>query len=746
MKNLLLSLCVFAAGTVAATANPSLIYGGAQDAPTSLKGASNVDDPYNYIWKGKDGNNSSSWSDLYVAADISTLNGWVASATGGLHNNAHFVFDNAKYGVTTLTGAQQEMFGYNGVGISLGYYFEAAEGSTGVINATNANGLTVNLASQDCDAGGTVWGLRGREFSIGNNVTLNALSLKVSGKLTTSQENYTDSFFEIKNGGTVSLTNGFIFGNTNLYIQQGGVLTSNNISYINNGTYAEISGKIESKGVGFGVGEGGGTTVVTSTGSIETLNGIALKGGELVVNGYLGGFDNATAQMMVSNNSTLTVGDGANFNVAGINIGNGGTLNLASDVSTAVIRTEENAKGTAINVASGKVFTAGDTNFKAGSELTINGDFNITNSLGIYGDAKIDSGTITVGNAFTTNTGATSSLAAGATVNASTYYIYTSGYAETSGTINAVKMNIASLGTLNILGGTTTVGDGATGEISSLANAGEIIVASGGTLYLKSTTATSWSAGTANNTGSITVDGGLLKGFSNISTSYAFVVNGTVDVKNNGRIEVEKSTTNLGISSGTLSTDSTARISTPNIVFGIGSNYANEKIFKIGGSSVLANTTEFVIVRTTNNKIELASGDSYIFGAIKFHSVANWVAGAYNELTITLNGSKASFAAITSLGVVDSLGRVIFSDFENELVKVDNLTTEMISTGTFKPNDYVTINLVAYDKNGNLLDGTWSVDVNGYLFNSALVPEPADFAAVFGALALAFALRRRRRS
>ncbi len=746
MKNLLLSLCVFAAGTVAATANPSLIYGGAQDAPTSLKGASNVDDPYNYIWKGKDGNNSSSWSDLYVAADISTLNGWVASATGGLHNNAHFVFDNAKYGVTTLTGAQQEMFGYNGVGISLGYYFEAAEGSTGVINATNANGLTVNLASQDCDAGGTVWGLRGREFSIGNNVTLNALSLKVSGKLTTSQENYTDSFFEIKNGGTVSLTNGFIFGNTNLYIQQGGVLTSNNISYINNGTYAEISGKIESKGVGFGVGEGGGTTVVTSTGSIETLNGIALKGGELVVNGYLGGFDNATAQMMVSNNSTLTVGDGANFNVAGINIGNGGTLNLASDVSTAVIRTEENAKGTAINVASGKVFTAGDTNFKAGSELTINGDFNITNSLGIYGDAKIDSGTITVGNAFTTNTGATSSLAAGATVNASTYYISTSGYAETSGTINAVKMNIASLGTLNILGGTTTVGDGATGEISSLANAGEIIVASGGTLYLKSTTATSWSAGTANNTGSITVDGGLLKGFSNISTSYAFVVNGTVDVKNNGRIEVEKSTTNLGISSGTLSTDSTARISTPNIVFGIGSNYANEKIFKIGGSSVLANTTEFVIVRTTNNKIELASGDSYIFGAIKFHSVANWVAGAYNELTITLNGSKASFAAITSLGVVDSLGRVIFSDFENELVKVDNLTTEMISTGTFKPNDYVTINLVAYDKNGNLLDGTWSVDGNGYLFNSALVPEPADFAAVFGALALAFALRRRRRS
>ena len=317
---------------------------------TSLKDASNVDDPYNYIWKGKDGNNSSSWSDLYVAADISTLNGWVASASGGLHNNAHFVFDNAKYGVTTLTGAQQEMFGYNGVGISLGYYFEAAEGSTGVINATNANWLTVNLASQDCDAVGTVWGLRGREFSIGNNVTLNALSLNVSGKLTTSQENYTDSFFEIKNGGTVSLTNGFIFGNTNLYIQQGGVLTSNNTSYINNGTYAEISGKIESKGGGFGVGEGGGTTVVTSTGSIETLNGIALKGGELVVNGYLGGFDNATAQMMVSNNSTLTVGDGANFNVAGINIGSGGTLNLASDVSTAVIRTEENAKGTAINV------------------------------------------------------------------------------------------------------------------------------------------------------------------------------------------------------------------------------------------------------------------------------------------------------------------------------------------------------------------------------------------------------------
>ena len=62
------------------------------------------------------------------------------------------------------------------------------------------------------------------------------------------------------------------------------------------------------------------------------------------------------------------------------------------------------------------------------------------------------------------------------------------------------------------------------------------------------------------------------------------------------------------------------------------------------------------------------------------------------------------------------------------------------SIGTF-------VNLVAYDGEGNLLQGEWVYDWNGETGRLVLnaVPEPAAVAAVLGALALAFAARRRRK-
>ena len=62
------------------------------------------------------------------------------------------------------------------------------------------------------------------------------------------------------------------------------------------------------------------------------------------------------------------------------------------------------------------------------------------------------------------------------------------------------------------------------------------------------------------------------------------------------------------------------------------------------------------------------------------------------------------------------------------------------SIGTF-------VNLVAYHGEGNLLQGEWVYDWNGETGRLVLnaVPEPAAVAAVLGALALAFAARRRRK-
>ncbi len=58
---------------------------------------------------------------------------------------------------------------------------------------------------------------------------------------------------------------------------------------------------------------------------------------------------------------------------------------------------------------------------------------------------------------------------------------------------------------------------------------------------------------------------------------------------------------------------------------------------------------------------------------------------------------------------------------------------------------YADSTLVAYDANGNLLTSGWTIDSNGYLYNASAIPEPAEWAAIFGAIALCAAFCRRRK-
>lgn len=73
-------------------------------------------------------------------------------------------------------------------------------------------------------------------------------------------------------------------------------------------------------------------------------------------------------------------------------------------------------------------------------------------------------------------------------------------------------------------------------------------------------------------------------------------------------------------------------------------------------------------------------------------------------------------------------------------IRVEDNRLYIPSIGTF-------VNLVAYDGEDNLLQGEWTYDWNGETGRLVLnaVPEPAAVAAVLGALALAFAARRRRK-
>ncbi len=92
---------------------------------------------------------------------------------------------------------------------------------------------------------------------------------------------------------------------------------------------------------------------------------------------------------------------------------------------------------------------------------------------------------------------------------------------------------------------------------------------------------------------------------------------------------------------------------------------------------------------------------------------------------------------------------LILHDFTNETFKIGGITDSMISGNviTYATSSYDrTITLTAYDVNGDLLDGDWYIGEGGFLANTAVpVPEPATFAAVLGALAVAFAAYRRRK-
>lgn len=113
------------------------------------------------------------------------------------------------------------------------------------------------------------------------------------------------------------------------------------------------------------------------------------------------------------------------------------------------------------------------------------------------------------------------------------------------------------------------------------------------------------------------------------------------------------------------------------------------------------------------------------------------------------DGATLKIENLTSKSNVQSLTDVtfVFYDYsaDSVLFGVSELSIE--DNRLYIPWIDTFVNLVAYDGEGNLLQGEWVYDWNGETGKLVLnaVPEPAAVAAVLGALALAFAARRRRK-
>lgn len=91
---------------------------------------------------------------------------------------------------------------------------------------------------------------------------------------------------------------------------------------------------------------------------------------------------------------------------------------------------------------------------------------------------------------------------------------------------------------------------------------------------------------------------------------------------------------------------------------------------------------------------------------------------------------------------------IIFRDWSGGSFFIGNTDYWIQDNRLYIPAVDTYVDLIAYDADGGLLSGVWSFEWNADLNLNELtltVPEPAAVAAAFGALSLAFAMRRRRK-
>ena len=236
----------------------------------------------------------------------------------------------------------------------------------------------------------------------------------------------------------------------------------------------------------------------------------------------------------------------------------------------------------------------------------------------------------------------------------------------------------------------------------------------------------------------ILVDGGNLINTTTLNSTYSFNIyeGKTITLKNGGTINTSTNSF-IGLTGGKLIVDATSKILANQIMFA-----QSRGTLELSHASNLASNTHICVKDRNENadaKIVLTDcGEAYF--------IKNLRPLRKSQLSIDLNGAELHIANVAAYQP-DAKGTdfaLTFLDFENGLVKVDGWTTELISSGEFEISAGDKITLVAYDKAGKLLDGLWSVDASGYLANSA-IPEPAEWAAIFGAIALGLAVYRRRK-
>ncbi len=282
---------------------------------------------------------------------------------------------------------------------------------------------------------------------------------------------------------------------------------------------------------------------------------------------------------------------------------------------------------------------------------------------------------------------------------------------------------------------------------------GTLTIGKNGVLDINNTRAGAWSYSKLTSLANINITGGMLNLTGKENSLTGVVKLGALNITDGGTLTMKTSTSSLVIANGgTVSVDAASKIAGNHILFGPANGgyvgYDSAKELYLGGGS--SYTGRIAVMRTSNNFLTLAEGQSYNFTILAFKGYAGGETHVGEAIDLTINLSGASLLHIGKLrpdddGAADTLANLILTDFENGIVKIDTIEMDSgcdISDGVITKGKS-TITIIAYDKSGELLSGgIWQLQ-NGYL--NYVIPEPAEWAAIFGAIALAFAAYRRRK-
>lgn len=571
-----------------------------------------------------------------------------STGSRGGHANYHVYLDSANANATTSRG---DPIGFNtnpdanGKRSSAAYYLESRDG-TAVSLTSTADKVSLNLTSDDARSLGNtdnvVYGKRGNIFGIGNNVTFNVKALEMKGRLRSELPSSETEDSAVIVSGTLNATGDFSVVDSNLVIKSGGnVNVGGHASFTDNNGDGRSALTVENgatlaytgtaKTMGFGAVDAaiagtikcsagmyiysGANVVVEETGA--WMGKAVLRGGSFTLNGgYSDANGNAIALAMES--GTLAIGASADVSKLNAIEMRTGSFTFASDVSVDVLRTEGTNTSNA-TVADGFTFKANKTNFKDGSAVTLNGNYEFAEYMHNYGNLTIN--------------------------------------------------------------GSVVAGTAANAKDAIIGLAGDITIANGGSLKVVNNLVGAWGSDKATRLAKITVDGGTLS-IEGTKESINSAVSGNLTLKNGGTLKTLSGNFIGLVADANLVADKTSKIDTQYIIFDKLDGADAPKSITLGGGNVFggefwALRTSGNVVALAAGEDYLFSAlkfHGWCNGVPGSWNDITFDLNGANSLTIQkLYGNGTELTG----------GTLIFTDFVNNVVKIANLDESMVAMETF---------------------------------------------------------------